>query len=184
MSANTVQRYKANIIRPIVANEKGEKGLSIRSNGTVDTTVPLVDDTKSVERVTREAVNAPVASVFRQRLEKLNGIIDRTLNKAESAVRLATDKDGNQVVVGADIGVMAPLLNQAHKNVEMLGRATGELEPTGGGSVSIQIMCPAAGATTVEQLPRITFADQDAIEAPPESIERLGEADDIGILQG
>lgn len=184
MSVKTIHRYKSNVIMPILAKETERKSLSISQSGEFVSPVSLTNDTSVADRVTSEATNAPVLSIFRQRLEKLNGIIDRTLNKAESAVRLATDKDGNQVVVGADIGVMAPLLNQAHKNVEMLGRATGELEPSGGGSVSIQILCPAAG-TSVDQMPRITFADANAIEGSAVPVTaQLDESDDIGVLQG
>lgn len=189
VSEMTVHRYKSKVIMPILAKAGQREGLHIREKDDfvppVPLGVPLASGGNVVERVTSEALNRPVLSVFRQRLEKLNGIIDRTLNKAESSVRIATDKDGNQVVVGADIGVMAPLLNQAHKNVEMLGRATGELEPQGGGSVSIQILCPAAG-TTVEQMPRITYADTDAnvIEGTAVSADELDESAEIGVLQG
>lgn len=182
VSANTVQRYKANVIKPVIQREVARENFSIRQNEEIVSTVSLTEGTKLVERVTDEVANAPVMSIFRQRLEHLNGIVQRTLVKAETSVRVATDKDGNTVVIGADLGVLAPLLNQAHKNVEMLGRATGELEPTGGGSVSIQILCPTAGAS-VDQLPRITFSSIDAIEAHVEQHQPDETSEDIGVLQ-
>lgn len=185
VSEMTVHRYKSKVIKPILAQHGHRESLSIKEKDDFVPPVPLAGDGKLVERATSEAVNRPVLSIFRQRLENLNRIIDRTITKAESSVRIATDKDGNQVVVGADIGVLAPLLNQAHKNVEMLGRATGELEPTGGGSVSIQILCPAAG-TSVDQMPRITFADADAntIKGTAVAVGELEESEEIGIVQG
>ncbi len=183
ISEMALSRYKTNVIKPILARAQQTESLLIGQKGEKQPLVPPSPLRKAEIATVQALSDAPVISLFRQRLEHLNGIIARTLTKAESSVRTATDKDGNQVVIGADIGVMAPLLNQAHKNVEMLGRATGELEPQGGGSVSIQILCPAAGAATVDQLPRITFADANAIEhvAEPALIE---ESDDIGVLQG
>lgn len=183
ISAMALQRYKSKVIMPILARAQQSESLLIGESGKKQ---PLVTPNalQKAEKATAQALqDAPVFSIFRQRLEKLNGLIDRTLTKAESSVRIATDKDGNQVVVGADIGVMAPLLNQAHKNLEILGRATGELEPQGGGSVSIQILCPAAG-TSVDQMPRITFSDVNAIEGTAESAGDVEESEDIGLIQG
>lgn len=179
----TAYRYKMTVINPILARAASTESILLGGNNSVVPLVPLASDKKLADRVASAVADAPVLSVFRERLEHLNGIVHRALSKAESSVRVATDKDGNQVVVGADLGVLAPLLNQAHKNVEMLGRATGELEPQGGGSVSIQILCPAAGATTIEQMPRISYSDQLAIEGRAEALE-IESADEIGVLQG
>jgi hypothetical protein len=66
------------------------------------------------------------ASPFRDRLEQLWGRTDRALTQAEQ------DKE---------LSVIAPLLNQAHKNVELLGRVTGELE-VASPMIAIQIVCP------------------------------------------
>ncbi len=182
VSLKTIHRYKTNVIKPIVDRELGRGGVTIKKNGDLVPSVSLVEDTEIEKRVTREAIDGPVLSIFRQRLEELYGDLRATMVKANTAVRVATDKDGNEVVVGADLGIIAPLANQLHKNLEMLGRATGELEPQGGGSVSIQILCPTAGAT-VESLPRITFASADAIEAGPPQDTIDGEIEEIGLLQ-
>jgi hypothetical protein len=72
-------------------------------------------------------VAAPVLSLFRQRLEKLHARVDKALERAEVAVRVV-NQGGRLVAAGADLAPLAPLLSVAHKNLEMLGWATGELE--------------------------------------------------------
>lgn len=180
MSQTSLQRYKVNVIRPILANVGTEKRISIKKNGTFESVEPLVSDSRAVAKEIRDA---PIASLFRRRVESLYGDLQQVFDQAKTAVRVVTDKNGNDVVVGADLSVVAPLANQLHKNLEMLGRATGELEPQGGGSVSIQILCPAAG-TSVDQMPRITFSSTDAIEGTAEATGELEESEDIGVLQG
>lgn len=85
-------------------------------------------------------------SLFRAELEKLRCRINRGLDKAESM---------------DDLAPLAPLLNQAHKNLEILGRATGELESSPGSAMSIQIVVPWVDR---ENMPRVSFASDDAIE--------------------
>ena len=123
--------------------------------------MPLSNDTQATQTVQRAIEAAPALSIFRAGIDKLRDRIDRTLDKAESAQRVV-DVEGTLVAVGADLAVLAPLCNQMHKNLELLGRATGELEPTGGSSVSIQIVLPGM---TPEAEPRVSYARADAIEA-------------------
>ena len=97
---------------------------------------------QQVERLAVEAlVAAPVFSLFRQRLETLHARVDKALERAESAVRVV-NQGGKLVAAGADLSPIAPLLSVAHKNLEMLGRMTGEREQQSGASLSIQIVCP------------------------------------------
>ncbi len=103
-------------------------------------------------------MDAPVLSIFRSRLEKLHGRIDNAIDRAEERPDL--------------FGVLPPLFNQAAKNLEMLGRATGELEPQSHGHMSIQIICPVAPA---DAPPRITYASDDTIES--------GSVETIGVIQ-
>jgi transposase len=93
--------------------------------------------------LTREIVQA---SPFRDRLEKLWQRTEKAADRAERAVRVVKDeKSGELVPVGPDVSAIAPILNQAHKNVELLGRVTGELqENTGRANVAIQIVIPNA----------------------------------------
>lgn len=73
------------------------------------------------------------------------------LNKAEAAVKVGTDAEGNIIYGAPDFGPIAPLLNQAHRNVEILARLTGELATDkGGGDVNIQIVMPGAVPAGIE----------------------------------
>ena len=129
------------------------------------------------EQLAMEAlVAAPALSIFRARLERLHDRVDRALDRAETAVRVV-ERDGKLVASGADLGPIAPLLSQAHRNLEVLGRATGELEPQGASSMSIQIICPAVGST---ELPRIAFGHDDGRMIEGSAIEVEAE---IGIEQ-
>jgi hypothetical protein len=85
-------------------------------------------------------------------------------------VKVVPDEDGNLCAVGKDLSVMAPLLAQAHKNLEILGRATGELEPQGGQSLAIQIICPWVSPDP-NNLPRISYSAPDAIEGESDEVE-------------
>jgi hypothetical protein len=72
------------------------------------------------------------------------GRTDRALDRAEGAVRVVTDREtGELVAVGPDVAAIAPILNQAHRNIEMLGKVTGELEAAAAVQVAIQIVVPA-----------------------------------------
>ncbi len=168
-----VQRYKVNVIKPILTRaEESSRVLNINL-GTKQAPVALTTDTQ-VQQVTQNAaMDRPTLSIFRQRLENLHGRIDRSLDKAENAVRVIRDKKGEIKHITEDLSPIAPLVSQAHKNLELLGRATGELEPeNGSGSVSIQIVCPQSPENA---MPRITYASSDQIE--------LTGGDDIGLLQ-
>lgn len=185
---SAVQRYKSSVVIPMLKRAE-LLGKTIRPNKDgqavqIDVPVPLTTDQNVVEAVQAAVKPIPegqIVSIFRQRVEKMYGRIERTMDRAESAVRVV-DVDGTLVPVGSDLSPMAPLFNAASKNLEMLGRATGELEPTGGSSVSIQIVCPAAPANA---MPRITFAHQDSIEAAPGAVTAIesDEMMEIGILQ-
>lgn len=181
LSHSTVQRYKTSVIKPIIARAEKTERILLCDQPEPETKkqpVSLVSNDSVRQTAVQAIKDAPVVSLFRAGLEKYRAVIDRTIDRAESAVRVATDKDGNEVVIGADLGVIAPLLNQAHKNLEILGRATGELEPQGAGQVSIQIVLPR----NQTEEPRISFASRDAIEiqsAPDED----GGLIEIGVLQ-
>lgn len=170
---NAIQRYKVSVIKPMLARAQQTGGIlnAQKGNLVIQKAIhgPMSTDTQALQTVKESIQDAPTLSIFRHRLEKLHQVIDRTITKAETSVRVAPDKDGNLVVIGADLGVIAPLMNQAHKNLEMLGRATGELEPQGGTNVSIQIVVPGTGTAA----PRIVYADRDvpAIEGTAEEIE-------------
>lgn len=177
---SAVQRYKTNVVMPMLRSVEYQNRSLLGE--PLAPPLPSVTKTasKQVQAVQQAIQAAPAQSIFRKRLEDLNGRIVRTLDRAESAVRVTTDKDGNEVVIGQDISPMAPLFNAASKNLEMLGRATGELEPAGGSQVSIQIVCPSAPGG--DQTPRITFSSIDQIEAAEPGEDEDG-CLEIGIKQ-
>jgi hypothetical protein len=112
--------------------------------------------------------------MFRERLEKLWQRADRTLDKAEAAVRVSEDHEGNAVFGARDITPIAPLLNAAQKSLELLGRATGELEPEGRQSFAIQIICPQA--PNPGAMPRVSYVSAGSIDAEDDCVE-------IGLIQ-
>ena len=173
-----VQRYKTSVIKPMLQRAAVSERILNEVPGMKDKPMDLSKHSPAVQAVQQAIQDAPVVSIFRQRLEKLYGVVDRTLDKAEKAVRV--DAEGN--AVGADLTVVAPLLNAAHKNLEILGRATGELEPQGAGQVSIQIVCPAGPG----EMPRISYAQNDGsrtIEAESEEVPENVGIQEIGVMQ-
>lgn len=176
VSPSAVHRYKTLILKPMVARAATVEHIVLRRNDGFVSPVPVFATQNATQLVQQAIKDAPVVSLFRRELEKYRGVINRTIEKAESAVRIVTDKAGNEVVIGADFSCIAPLINQGHKNLEMLGRATGELEPVGGSSVSIQIISGGPG-----EQPRVSFASREAIEAAPDDGDSGVAA--IGLLQ-
>jgi hypothetical protein len=188
---NTISRYMRARVRPALNNAArlfavdpprtgaalgAEAKKKTRNVATQQTERPQMERDQAEQLALEALVAAPALSLFRQRLERLHDRVDRALDRAESAVRVI-EKDGKMVAAGADLSPIAPLLSQAHRNLEMLGRATGELEPTGSASVQIQIICPAAGSS---QAPRIVFGSDDGRMIDGSAIEVESE---IGIQQ-
>ena len=69
------------------------------------------------------------ASPFRSRLEAIWSTTARAIQRAETAVRVTYDHEAGELVAsGADVSAVAPLIAQAHRSIELLGRATGELD--------------------------------------------------------
>ena len=183
VSHSTIQRYKVSVIKPILARSAQTERIILGDPPEPDlkkTPIPLVSDDFVRQTAVQAIQDAPAVSIFRQRHQKAWDILERTTKKAESAVRMERDEDGNEVFAGPDLSPIAPLINQMHKSIEILGRATGELEPTGGSSISIQVVLPGIGSQHEE--PRISFASADAIEVAPE-LEAGDGLVEIGVLQ-
>src|SRR3954469_3930478 len=92
--------------------------------------------TSEVNEVARNVI---AASPFKERLHATWDFIDRNLRRAEHAVQII---DGDPVA--DDLAILAPLINQAHKNLELLGKASGELQDRPAApSIAIQVVVPA-----------------------------------------
>lgn len=128
--------YKKRVVKP--ALRLAQKVQSFQQFESVDS-VQVTQHTA----LTRDIVQA---SPFRERLENLWNRTQKAADRAEKAVRVVKDQESGELVpVGPDVSAIAPILNQAHKNVELLGRVTGELqENTGRANVAIQIVIPNA----------------------------------------
>lgn len=175
---NAIQRYRTNVVKPLLAT--ASKSTIVESTNKVNAPaiVPLSDDSQVIQQVHNSIQAAPAVSIFRRRLEKLYGTLDRTIEKAETAVRVTYDKEGNEVAIASDLSAVAPLANQIHKGLEILGRATGELEPQGASGVSIQIVCP----TQPGEQPRITFARDEGLTLDAAADDEAG-MQEIGVIQ-
>lgn len=139
VSHQAVHDYKRRVVLPAIKTAQ-----QLQSFQSLD----RPDSVKAVHHtaLTRDIVQA---SPFQERLEKLWLRADRSLDKAENAVRTRTI-DGVEVWEEQGLQAIAPLLNQAHKNVELLGRVTGELEAPAAANIAIQIVMPSAVAPPTE----------------------------------
>jgi hypothetical protein len=127
ISAQQVGEYKTKVLLPAILTAQKVQALQ---GVTKPNAVRVAEQTS----LTRDIVKS---SPFRERVEKLWGVTDESIEKAKA--------DG-------DIHLLAPLINQAHKNCEILGRATGELESVANNSVAIQIVYPASQPQTLQSL--------------------------------
>ncbi len=138
ISRNAIGRYKRNHLVPALRAATYSPipdGLTRDSNSQITHRGAIA---KEIIRTTP----------FRERLQSMWERAERVMNQAEAAVRVGTNEDGETVFGSQDLSVLAPLMNQAHKNLEMLGKLTGELDQERQGpSIAIQIVCPAGGQT-------------------------------------
>lgn len=126
-----VDRYRSRVVRPALRTTINRPNLD-RHEG--DSLVTLSQDVA----VAKQAITA---TPFHDRLQATWTRIERVLDRAEHAVQVTEDGDA----VGEDLAILAPLLNQAHKNLELLGKASGELQDKAAApSIAIQIVVPAA----------------------------------------
>ena len=134
ISAVAVKAYKDRVIVPAI--KAAQKVQAIQ--GIPPTNAETIQQQTAL---TRDIVRA---SPFLDRLEKLWERTDRALDKAETASELA---------------VMPGLLNQGHKNLELLGRVTGELETPAQQQIAIQIVMPQAVLGSSGDRPDVEVVD-------------------------
>jgi hypothetical protein len=162
LSHMSIRRYKQDILIPAVRVAKPIQStvreMRVSTGGTPPPTAPQeVTANQRVAAIYQRHQEQVARSVFRTRLEELHTRIDRNLDRAEQQ---------------KDLAPVAPLLNQAHKNLELLGRVTGELDNSVAGighGLQIQIVCPSA---PIPDTVRISYASPDAIDqraADPDS---------------
>ena len=140
VSPMSVQRYKANVVKPVLARATEDNRLVRSDLTTKKAPEPLESDTAVVQAVQGIIAEAAPLSLVRSRMAKVGARLDRVLDRAETAVRTVRDEDGNEVPIGPDLAVLAPLINQEHKHIELWGRISGELEHTNQPTINIQVV--------------------------------------------
>lgn len=128
---STVANYKKRVVHP--ALRTATQIASVQRNGS-ECRVLTSQDADTAKQIV-------ISSPFQERLRATWERIERTLDRAENAVQVTEDGDP----VGEDLAILAPLLNQAHKNLELLGKASGELmDKAAAPSIAIQVVVPAS----------------------------------------
>ena len=130
VSAMALQRYKSLIMKPVLMGKSAPISIPIQH---------VAGD--SVQSVTR-AVTVAESSPVRDRVQATWDRIDRGLSKAEAR--------------GEDIA-LSPLLSQAHKNIELLGTLTGELQQAGSASIQVQLVISTSAAEQPEEFEGTTI---------------------------
>ena len=125
-----IARYKRCVVTPAIRQSQKVAAFE-------QLTTTAVEQTQAVAIGTRNII---ACSPFRAQLASLKERTERLLDRAESGIRARDDGKPNT----ADAAACAPLIAQAHKNVELLGRATGELEQAAGPQIAVQIVIPAS----------------------------------------
>ena len=99
------------------------------------------------------------AEGFRERLETTWDAIQDAMDQARRAVR--NREDGT--VEDRSLSVLTPLFNQAHRNLELLGRATGELSNDGAPATNVTLI----RVLSVPRMPGVQTIHAIAEGAPP-----------------
>lgn len=139
-SAGAVFQYKKRYVKPVIQN-------TVLVGPTCDQSVTQSTENQPVtpelvvqtQMAVRNATEAVKASPVRERAEWLWSKASRNLERAEQAVRVIEQEIAEQgpdgetvkrkvlVPVGDDLRVIAPIMAQAHRNLEITGQLTGEL---------------------------------------------------------
>ena len=106
---------------------------------------PIQNDTKIASVPDVVPLNGETEIVMRphslrERQEALGRRIERALDRAEKAVDVTKDKDGNIVHVADSLRPLAPLMREAHRNIELQGAISGELAHATQQTVAVQIV--------------------------------------------
>ena len=149
----TVPRVSTGALARFKRSAMAELAGAPRSKSAQQTERALIDNRSNngANSATRAALTAQ-SSPFRSRLEQMWGRAERSMDRAETAVRVTMDKEsGEYLVAGQDVAAIAPLMAQAHKNLELLGRATGELASTDQNVTNVMVVIPQASAQPSSQ---------------------------------
>lgn len=145
VSRQAVSQYTRRVLRP-----------AMQSAAKLQSLQGLSSDPSQLTAENKLLVRQAVSSPFMERHSYVWDVVQESLERGRRAVQVTKDGDA----VGEDLAVLAPLLNQAHKSLELLGKATGELQDKSAAPVvSIQIVVPANPSAA----PRVEFGTGEGV---------------------
>jgi hypothetical protein len=122
VSFGSIQRYKKNLLGPAL------RRVASKLSGLGTIPVTTVDGGQIVERplreVTQEARLDGRVGPFWERHQAVWGKTWQAVLDSETAMKVHKTADGKVVFDGRDFAALNMSLNQAHKSLELLGRAT------------------------------------------------------------
>jgi transcriptional regulator with XRE-family HTH domain len=160
LAKNTIWKYKRDIIAPTLRRVR-ETAQELQAAETAC----VKSDTTQVERAAMNATGAVVAAdPYIRRTEQLWKVSEDAIERAKTSVRVVTDrKTGELIAVGEDVRAIAPLIDQAHKNIELSARLTGRLQEHAQPSTQVVIVVPDRQATA----PAAACEDLQVIDLGP-----------------
>lgn len=100
----------------------------------------VTDLTRAVASVSERSSGSGLAAKWFERHEGLYSKALDLYEKSLAAQRVYTDKDGKQVFAGQDFSAPTGVLNQLHRNQELLGKAAGLMRDGDSGGVRVENM--------------------------------------------
>ncbi len=113
-----------------------------------------------VKRAVTKAIGK-ADDVFMERVEYLWEESTNGLERAKTAARTVTDDEGKLVYVGQDLKPLAPLLGQCHKNLELLGNATGRFASAADVVRPVSVIVLQSGPVTMRVNPSMPEIDDE-----------------------
>ncbi len=148
VSPNAVLRFRNRVVIPALQApaQPKRRPAQRQHNGTADSNLIARQDLSPAQTSTRDLMRTSPA---RERQQVLQARVDRCLDKAEADGKL--------------FPLMPGLLNQGHKNLELMAKLTGELQDgRGGGGPAVAIQIVYHGA----QAPEVAMHESGTIDAP------------------
>lgn len=182
---NAIQRYKSNVLKPVLANAELSSSILIRQNRPL---TPLSDDTQALQMTKSAILAAPILTIRDQRISakvdrhrRLQMIVD------ERAADMESVPGGQSGFLTRDFKGAGDSMTEVYKFDAPLEAAFGAIEKdiaielgqwnenAGGSGISIQIICPQA--PELESAPRISYSESDQLTL------ESGVCADIGVIQ-
>jgi hypothetical protein len=143
LAKNTIWKYRRDVIGPTLRRvSETTQALQAIDPACVKT------DTAEVEKKLMDATGAVLAAEpYIKRTEQLWQVTQDAIERAKNAVRVVRDREtGELVAAGDDVRAIAPLIDQAHKNIELSARLTHVLDAPQAPAANVAVVVlPVAG---------------------------------------